>query len=166
GRREQYAPRCAQTGHVLLASCFLSFRVILIVRHCTGQNQGDLEASRESRRHEGFRKALATHLRPGSTGGSGCLLAFRKKRTQLSEARHYQAIGYGKWRFSLPTHGASFPPSDCTPAQRLVGPADVAMRSFGDPFSVSRRDRREIRWTVPGLVATASRPRSAEKQRP
>src|SRR5208283_603251 len=49
------------------AARFLSFQVILIVRHFTGQNQGDLEASCESRRHEGFRKALATHLRPGST---------------------------------------------------------------------------------------------------
>jgi len=67
------------------------------------------------------------------------------EKLQLSEARYYQAIGYGKWRFSLPTNGASFPPSDSTTAQRLVGPADVAMRSFGGPFSDSRRDRREIR---------------------
>src|SRR5271157_3951642 len=60
----------------------------------------------------------------------------------------------------------SFPVKRSPPAQRLVGPADVAMRSFGGPFSDSRRDRTEIRYTVPGLVATASSPRSAENERP
>src|SRR5271157_4907886 len=60
----------------------------------------------------------------------------------------------------------SFPVKHSTPAQRLVGSADVAMRSFGGPFSDSRRDRTEMRYTVPGLVATARRHRSAEKQRP
>src|SRR5271157_3750636 len=55
---------------------------------------------------------------------------------------------------------------DSTPAQRLVGSANVAMRSFGGPFSDSRRDWTEMRYTVPGLVATASRLRSAENERP